>query len=249
MTHEPLQALLVESPLKAEVRALSRSLQEPKGFEALEWNDATRTRIESLERPLPMSLLPFGHRDERLLAFDFSTSAVERSVIPVLEAAPDGFWRAVAESLPSLNSVHATAGCPGIDFHRGRMRVASADSSARSLVSEVLQRPLHTMRSLADLVTVQEQALDLETTGALDPLASRLAHAGLDPEKWRIIGAERAIAKRPRAARHALESAAFLGASMENVLPAWMGLTRRSNMRWIQQILTFKTDFMAGGSP
>jgi hypothetical protein len=248
MTPETLQELVGNCPPQPGIQSILRALREPRGFGLLPWDEASRARLADLKRPLPMSLLPFGEHEGELLALDFSACAVERSLIPVLRSAPDGFWRPVAEALPMLGNPGAPTGCPSIDFRLGRARGTAEDASARSLVNEVLRRPLHTMESLADLVAVQERALDLEADGALDPIASRLAHAGLDPEKWRIVGAERAIAKRHRVARHALESAAFLGAPMENILPAWRGLTQRSGLGWLRRMFDQRMDFMKAGS-
>jgi len=248
MTPDALLELIGECPLEAEIRATIRSFRDPRGFTPLRWNDETRERLQARERPLPMSLLPVAESDGEILALDFSPCSLERSLVPVLQSAPDGFWRPVAESLAAWKSPHAPDGCPVIDFHRGRMRDSREDASARSLISEVLQRPLHTMASIADLVDVQERALTLEESGALDPLASRLSHAGLDAEAWRIVGAERAIAKRHRVARHALESAAFLGAPIPDVLPAWRGLTQRTGLDWLRRMLDHTQEFMTGRS-
>ena len=249
MTPDALQELIGECPLRAAIVSAVRALATPRGFRPLEWDDSTRERLAQWERPLPMSLLPVGESEGGLLALDFSACSLERSIVPLLQSMSGGFWRPVAPSLAAWRAAPSAPGCPSVDFHRGRLRPSREDASDRSLISEVLQRPLHTMSSLADLVAVQERALALEETGTLDPLASRLTHAGLDPEAWRIIGAERAIAKRHRAARHALESAAFLGAPPESVLPAGKGLTRRAGLDWLRGMHDHIKRFITEASP
>ena len=84
-----------------------------------------------------------------------------------------------------------------------------------SFHAELIRHPIYTAAGREQLESVFENILQMQATLGAETLSHRLAEAGFSGEKWRVIGAERAIAGRIRDAVVALSGATFLGANTE----------------------------------
>ncbi len=166
---------------------------------------------------LPPLFIPLGARrsDGAVVAAALIPAEVERHRVPIVAQAGGGAW------VPLAGSPDDDPGCAAYWLARARRGGEVRDPR---VLAEALRRPPSTAPSLAAFEGLCDE---LAAAPGVDAQLRRLARAGADPEKWRQVGAERAVAGRVREAWHALQGAV--------VLAAWTG--RRIDERLVVRAL------------
>lgn len=223
----------------------------------LRWLDDPRDALPRLTALRPAPLVPIAVTDTEVLALDACAEAVERACLPVIASTDGRWWRPVAASLDGLHeappggelldslrfSRAARLAPTSFSLHAAKGRLCRdnpIDEAARMVGA--LRRPLHGARDLEEIREVQERALALESLASLDPMTLRLARAGLDPEEWRTVGGERAVAGKTGDALRALDGALFLGAAPADVFPGYERLLARTGWGWARALLELATE-------
>ena len=188
--------------------------------------------------PIPFTVLPIGIRNNHVIGLDASVSAIEAGRLGLVESTKTGFWT------PLVNTKQGQVFRDKVGFsslvERVRESQRNGDEDMEvSLLSALFRRPIYTAEQPGEVEEMMERVLTLHASRGAETLSQRLSAAGRDGEKWRIIGAERAIAGRTRDAIVALSGAHFWGAELHMIaLPASQTLGN-AGWKWNSRMLKF----------
>jgi hypothetical protein len=187
---------------------------------------------------VPFTILPIGRSKGRLVAIDASVAALETGRLGLVEARENGYWA------PLSNNQQGQVFAEKVGFsalvHRVNECQKSGDEDMEvSLMSALFRRPVYTAEHTDQVMEVMDRVHELHKARGAETLSHRLSTARTDGEKWRIVGAERAIAGRTRDAVVALSGAHFFGAELSMIaLPAAQTLGN-AGWKWNSRMLKF----------
>ena len=204
-------------------------------FEAFTTPDDARRACAEI--PMSFSLVPLGKRGDEILVTDLSVASAEAEILAPLVLCSSGYCTPTDSELGELYREKVSFAEKAEQIERTRKK-GELDKVV-SFHADLMRRPIYTATGTDQLMQVFTEILELQDTRGAETLSHRLAVAGDDGEKWRIIGAERAIAGRIRDAVVALSGAAFLGARTEFLgLPASQCLGN-AGWKWASTALKF----------
>jgi len=211
-------------------------------WEELETTGLFETEQEAIAETkgvsLPFTILPIGRSKGRLVAIDASVAALEAGRMGLVEARDNGFWS------PLVNNQQGKIFAEKVGFssliHRvNECRKSGDEDMEVSLMAALFRRPVYTADHTDQVMDAMDRVLELHKARGAETLSHRLSTARTDGEKWRIVGAERAIAGRTRDAVVALSGAHFFGAELSMIaLPAAQTLGN-AGWKWNSRMLKF----------
>ena len=213
------------------------ALVQNAGEDLVLWDSAQDAIHGLADTPVPFTLAPLGRMGGRVAALDCSVAAVEAGLPGLLLLREDGYWEPA--SGPANHSYREKGAFSELAKRLENARKDGSEDLEISLLAGLFRRPVYTANGASDVQNAMDRLLALHAARGAESLSFRLSESRLDAEKWRIIGAERAIAGRTRDALVALSGAHFLGASLEMIaFPAGQCLGH-SGWKWGGQLLKF----------
>jgi len=187
---------------------------------------------------LPFTILPIGRSKDRLVAIDASVAALEAGRMGLIEARDNGYWAPITNNQQGKTFAEKV-GFSALVRRVDECRKSGDEDMEVSLMAALFRRPVYTAEHTDQVLAVMERVHELHKARGAETLSHRLSTAETDGEKWRIVGAERAIAGRTRDAVVALSGAHFFGAELSMIaLPAGQTLGN-AGWKWNSRMLKF----------